>query len=217
MPQSSAPPPCDLQLDYAAHLGDGRHIGSLPREAWGSPVAVIGSGGAGLCAAYELLRIGCRPTLYEAETSPEGPGGRRLGGRMHGKRLAPADSAVVELGCMRFPDSASLLWQYADRFGLHTRPFRDNYAHPTTPVTTWHVDGKTYPSATITDLHAQHEEFRKAHTAWLAALDGSAYRTCSVPSPTATGPGSAGCGERSSTVWSRGPSAGSSPIPKGPA
>ncbi|MGW9436937.1 flavin monoamine oxidase family protein [Streptomyces sp. NPDC055607] len=175
MSQSSAPPPCDLQVDfpfdYAAHLADGQRIGSLPQEAWGSPVAVVGTGGAGLCAAYELLRIGCRPTLYEAETSPDGPGGRRLGGRMHSRRLDPADSAVVELGCMRFPDSARLLWQYADRFGLHTRPFRDNYAHPTTPVTTWHVDGKSYPSATITDLHAQHEEFRTAHTAWLAALN----------------------------------------------
>ncbi|MFE0800386.1 flavin monoamine oxidase family protein [Streptomyces sp. NPDC058812] len=175
MSSGSPPPACDLQVDfpfdYAAHLADGRRIGSLPASALGAPVAVIGAGGAGLCAAYELLRIGCRPVLYEAESSPHGPGGRRLGGRMYSRRMDPADSAVVELGCMRFPDSARLLGQYAALFGLHMVPFRENFAYPTTPVTVWHVDGRSHPAREITDLYRQNEEFRRAHTRWEAALE----------------------------------------------
>ncbi|MFE5729603.1 flavin monoamine oxidase family protein [Streptomyces sp. NPDC056528] len=175
MAGDSSPPACDLQVDfpfdYAAHLAEDRRVGRLPTSALGAPVAVVGAGGAGLCAAYELMRIGCRPVLYEAEASPDGPGGRRLGGRMHSRRLDPADSAVAELGCMRFPDSARLLGRYAERFGMHMVPFRENFAHPTTPVTVWYVDGRSYPARKITDLYGQHEEFRRAHTRWEAALE----------------------------------------------
>ncbi|MFJ4680328.1 flavin monoamine oxidase family protein [Kitasatospora sp. NPDC088783] len=174
-PDPAAPPACDLQpdfpFDYAAHLAGERRLGRLPDSALGAPVAVVGAGGAGLCAAYELLRLGCRPVLYEAESCPDGPGGRRLGGRMHSLRLDPADSAVVELGCMRFPDSARLLFHYADRFGLSTVPFRENYAHPTTPVTVWDVDGQSHRVRTLADLRSRHEGFRRAHTRWLAALE----------------------------------------------
>ncbi|MEU3030193.1 flavin monoamine oxidase family protein [Streptomyces incarnatus] len=168
------PPACDLQVDfpfdYAAHIAGTRRVGRLPETALGTPVAVIGAGGSGLAAAYELMRAGCRPVLYEAESDTSGPGGRRLGGRMHSVRLNPADSAVVELGCMRFPDSARLLRQYADTFGIHWDPFRENYAKGTTPVTVWDVDGKQYPAEEITDLHDLHDDFRRAHTRWQQAL-----------------------------------------------
>lgn len=90
-------------FDYAAHLDGDRRIGRLPPTAHGTPVAVVGAGGSGLTAAYELLRAGCRPVVHEAETDPAGPGGgRRLGGWMFSLRLAEADSAVVE------PDSTPL-------------------------------------------------------------------------------------------------------------
>ncbi|MFF9899671.1 flavin monoamine oxidase family protein [Streptomyces longispororuber] len=173
MPEN-APPATDLQadfpFDYAAFVAGDRRAGRLPTEAHGTRVAIIGAGGSGLTAAYELMRAGCHPVLYEAESSAQGPGGRRLGGRMDSRRLDGADSAVVELGCMRFPDSAALLRQYADRFDLRLAPFRDNYAEGTTPVTVLHVDGQPYRARRITDLYALHDGFRAAHMRWQDAL-----------------------------------------------
>ncbi|MFE5835138.1 flavin monoamine oxidase family protein [Streptomyces sp. NPDC056488] len=174
MTPNTPPPATDLQVDfpfdYAAHVGDGRRMGRLPEPSLGARVAVVGTGGSGLAAAYELLRAGCHPVLYEAEQSTDGPGGRRLGGRMYSRRLREEDSAVVELGCMRFPDSASLLRQYARTFGVRLEPFRDNYATPVTPLTVLDVDGVQYPAAKIQDLYDRHDGFREAHTRWQRAL-----------------------------------------------
>lgn len=174
MSPSTPPPATDLQVDfpfdYTAHVGGGRRMGRLPEETRGARVAVVGSGGSGLAAAYELLRAGCHPVLYEAERSADGPGGRRLGGRMYSRRLREEDSAVVELGCMRFPDSASLLRQYARTFGVRLEPFRDNYAAPVTPLTVLDVDGVQYAVREIQDLYDRHDGFRESHTRWQRAL-----------------------------------------------
>ncbi|MER5817892.1 MULTISPECIES: FAD-dependent oxidoreductase [Streptomyces] len=174
MSTSTRPPATDLQVDfpfdYAAHVGGGRRMGRLPEKALGARVAVVGTGGSGLAAAYELLRAGCRPVLYEAERSADGPGGRRLGGRMYSRRLREEDSAVVELGCMRFPDSASLLRQYAGTFGVRLEPFRDNYAAPVTPLTVLDVDGVQHTTREIQDLYDRLDGFREAHTRWRRAL-----------------------------------------------
>ncbi|MFD6802857.1 flavin monoamine oxidase family protein [Streptomyces cyaneofuscatus] len=174
MSPSTPPPASDLQadfpFDYAAHVAGNRRIGRLPENAHGTRVAVIGAGGSGLAAAYELLRAGCHPVVYEAERSEDGPGGRRLGGRMYSLRMDDADSAVVELGCMRFPDSARLLHQYAQTFGVRFEPFRENYAQGTTPVTLLDVDGRQYPAEGIGGLDALHDGFHSAHTRWQHAL-----------------------------------------------
>ncbi|WP_433271440.1 flavin monoamine oxidase family protein [Actinosynnema sp. CS-041913] len=160
----------DFPFDYTDYVSGGRRIGRLPDHALGSPVAVVGAGGSGLTAAYELLRIGCRPIVYEAETEPGGPGGRRLGGRMYSRRLSASDSAVVELGCMRFPGSARLLRHYTEEFGLRWKPFRDEYAAGVTPRTVLDLDGRSYPVSTITDLYSEHARFGRAHPKWEEAL-----------------------------------------------
>jgi tryptophan 2-monooxygenase len=166
-------PACDLQVDfpfdYAAHLSGDRRIGRLPMASYGTPVAVIGAGASGLVAAYELMRTGCRPVLFEAEISAQGPGGRRLGGRMFSRRLDEADSAVAELGCMRFPDSSKLLRQYAQLFGLNWQPSRDNYA-AATPMTLVHMDGVGHGTRTLADAYPGNEQFRQARTRWLKAI-----------------------------------------------
>ncbi|MFF8653228.1 flavin monoamine oxidase family protein [Streptomyces huasconensis] len=178
MTDSATPPGAlqpDFPFDYAAHLADERRIGRLPRQALGAPVAVIGTGGSGLAAAYELMRIGCRPVLYEAETDPDGPGGRRLGGRMYSRRLHPADSAVVELGCMRFPATAALVHHYVERSGLHWQPFPDNYAEGVTPNTAVAVDGHRYDVQALTDLYDHNDDIRQAHTRWTQTLTDNGF------------------------------------------
>ncbi|GAA4813006.1 flavin monoamine oxidase family protein [Streptomyces ziwulingensis] len=173
MSPNPSPPAADLQadfpFDYAAHLAGGRRMGRLPERAEGPRIAVVGAGGSGLAAAYELLRAGGRPVVYEAEHSTDGPGGRRLGGRMYSRRLEENDSAVVELGCMRFPDSATLLHHYGGTFGVRFAPFRENYA-AATPLTVLDIDGRQYPAREIDDLYDLNDDFREAHTRWRAAL-----------------------------------------------
>ncbi|MEV0681832.1 FAD-dependent oxidoreductase [Actinosynnema sp. NPDC050436] len=172
---TETPPAADLQVDfpfdYAAHVAGDRRIGRLPESALGTRVAVIGAGGSGLTAAYELMRIGCAPVLYEAERHPDGPGGRRLGGRVYSRRLDPADTAVVEMGAMRVPDSAGLVRQYVEQFGLHWQRFRDEYVEGVTPRTVLDVDGRTRTARALTDLYDGDEQFRDAHTRWLRALE----------------------------------------------
>ncbi|MCY4260007.1 MAG: NAD(P)-binding protein [Rhodobacteraceae bacterium] len=57
----------DFPFDYGDYLtrssSDG--IGEVPSDKLGTPVAVIGGGVAGLVAAFELMRIGLKPVVYE--------------------------------------------------------------------------------------------------------------------------------------------------------
>jgi hypothetical protein len=59
----------------AEELGGMRQIlgdGELPNNEGGEPVAIIGSGPAGLAAAHDLALLGCRPTIFEMEPIPAG-------------------------------------------------------------------------------------------------------------------------------------------------
>src|SRR5947209_3106213 len=73
-------------------------IGSLPIPA--PKIAIIGGGVSGLCAAYELGRVGYEVSLFEATD--------RVGGRCYSYSFAnsatPSDD-IIELGAMRFPPS----------------------------------------------------------------------------------------------------------------
>ncbi|MEU4202222.1 FAD-dependent oxidoreductase [Streptomyces sp. NPDC026294] len=175
-------------FDYAAHLDGDRRVGRLPATAPGTPVAVVGTGRSGLTAVYELLRADCRPVVHEAETDPAGPGGRCLGGRMFSLRLAGADSAVDELGCRRFPDSAALLHHYARRFGLRRQPCRDNSPPDSTPPTVLDIDGIRRPARRITDVCPLDEEFRQARTRWPDAPEGISTLAEGFWTHRATGP-----------------------------
>ncbi|MEV4252168.1 FAD-dependent oxidoreductase [Spirillospora sp. NPDC049652] len=160
----------DFPFDYARYASFDAPLASLPEEALGRVrVAVIGAGAAGLCAAFELLRMGVVPVLYEAEHDPDGPGGRRLGGRMHSRRLGPGDTRA-ELGCMRFPDTGLLLAQYVDRFSLERcvfpEAFADDVAH-----TTVDVDGRRIAVSSPEELFAREPAFRRIHDLWREALD----------------------------------------------
>ncbi|KPU44576.1 flavin-dependent L-tryptophan oxidase RebO precursor [Oxobacter pfennigii] len=94
-------------------------------------IAVMGAGEAGLSAAYELKKIGCDITIFEASN--------RIGGRIYTNYFDNERKYFGELGAMRIPVSHETTWHYINKFNLKTRPFvnkninglfylRDSYA-----------------------------------------------------------------------------------------
>jgi len=94
-------------MDYVAWLEGSDAIASIPNAA-NFQVAVVGSGGGGLAAAYELLRCGVNVTLYEA--------GERVGGRLFSQPSATNDGNLFEMGAMRFTPSERVLHYYSNIF-----------------------------------------------------------------------------------------------------
>ncbi|MCX7884733.1 MAG: FAD-dependent oxidoreductase, partial [Caloramator sp.] len=81
----------------------------------GVSVAVIGAGLSGLCAAYELSKIGCDITIFEASN--------RIGGRVNTIYFDKEKQYFGELGAMRIGVSHETTWHYINLFKLKTRPF----------------------------------------------------------------------------------------------
>ncbi|KOV63870.1 amine oxidase [Streptomyces sp. NRRL WC-3618] len=104
----------DFPFAYDEWLSSPHGLGEVPEREFGTPVAVIGAGISGLVTAYELMRLGLRPVVYEAG---------QVGGRMRSAAFDGGPDAVAELGAMRFPASATALRHYLDLVGLQTRPF----------------------------------------------------------------------------------------------
>jgi monoamine oxidase len=80
-----------------------------------SKVAIIGAGAAGLSAAYELRKIGCDVTIFEATN--------RIGGRIYTHYFGKEKKYYAELGPMRVPASHETTWHYLNLFNLSTHPF----------------------------------------------------------------------------------------------
>src|ERR1700683_4780571 len=59
-------------------------MGSIPAERHGEEVAVIGAGISGLVAAYELMKLGLKPVVYEASRIGGGVGCAGVGGARGG-------------------------------------------------------------------------------------------------------------------------------------
>jgi monoamine oxidase len=102
-------------FDYGAYLRKAGRIGTLPASRLGTEVAIIGAGTSGLCAAYELMKVGLDPVMYEATG--------RIGGRTWSKPAAGDPKAVLEMGAMRVPKSHLTFQFYASEFDIETGPF----------------------------------------------------------------------------------------------
>ena len=151
----------DFPFPYDDFLRDPAGLGAIPPERRGTEVAVIGAGLSGMVCAYELLRMGLRPVVYEAD---------RIGGRLRSERFEGHPEAIAEMGAMRFPPSSTSLQHYIDACGLETTPF-PNPLTPAAPSTVVDLKGVSHYAERIEDLP---DVFREVADAWHAALEDGA-------------------------------------------
>jgi monoamine oxidase len=144
--------------DWLAHPGG---LGTLPAAAHGQEVAIVGAGMAGLVAAYELMKLGLKPVVYEAS---------RMGGRLRSQPFTSAPGIVAELGGMRFPASSTAFFHYVNLLGLRTQPF-PNPLTPAAGSTVIDLEGETHYAHSLADLP---KLFHEVAAAWAHALEADA-------------------------------------------
>ncbi|MCF6507584.1 amine oxidase [Blastococcus sp. MG754426] len=133
-------------------------LGAIPPDRHGEEVAIVGAGISGLVAAYELMKLGLKPVLYEAS---------QMGGRLRSARFEGAPPEIVaELGGMRFPVSSTAFYRYVDLLGLETRPF-PNPLTPASGSTVIDIEGETHYAESSEALP---KLFREVAAAWADAL-----------------------------------------------
>ncbi len=133
-------------------------LGKVPAERHGTEVAVIGAGIAGLLSAFELMKMGLKPVVYEAG---------RLGGRLRSVPFEGAEGVIAELGAMRFPVSSTTFYHYLAMAGLETKPF-PNPLSPATPSTVIDLEGEPIYVEKPEDLP---RIFKEVEAAWNEALE----------------------------------------------
>ena len=104
----------DFPFAYDDWISHPSGLGRMPADTLGREVAVIGAGLSGIIAAHELMKLGLRPVVYEAD---------RMGGRLRSEPFQGAEGVIAELGGMRFPVSSTGLYHYIAQVGIETRPF----------------------------------------------------------------------------------------------
>ncbi|KFI28673.1 amine oxidase [Haematobacter massiliensis] len=143
----------DFPFAYDDWLDHPAGLGSIPEERYGTRVAVIGAGAAGIVAAYELMKLGLRPIVYEAA---------RFGGRLRSEPFEGTDGIVAELGGMRFPVSSRGFYHYIDLLGLESRPF-PNPLTPAAGSTVIDLEGETHYARTLADLPPLYHQVAAAY------------------------------------------------------
>ena len=153
----------DFPFSYDHYLAHPDGLGSVPPELYGTEVAVIGAGLSGLVTAYELMKLGLRPVVYEAD---------QIGGRLRTAAFPAAPGVVADLGGMRFPVSGKAFYHYVDLLGLETQDFPNPLAEATSS-TVIELAGKKHYAEKPSDLPPF---FREVADAWKAAVnDGAAF------------------------------------------
>ncbi len=148
----------DFPFAYDDWLAHPAGLGSIPAAARGTEVAIIGGGLAGIIAAYELMKMGLKPVVYEQG---------RIGGRLRSQPFQGAEDIIAELGGMRFPISGTGFYHYIDLMGLETAPF-PNPLDPASPSTIIDLEGE------ISYIEGEGDEpqlLREVAAAWAEALE----------------------------------------------
>lgn len=152
----------DFPFAYDDWLKHPAGLGQLSGNSMGSRVAVVGAGISGIVTAYELMRLGLEPVLFEAG---------RMGGRLRSEHFPNTDDVIAELGGMRFPESATTFNHYVALAKLKTQPF----PNPLTPAalsTVIDVGGETLYAESEKDLP---QIYKDVADAWQQALDEEAH------------------------------------------
>ena len=148
----------DFPFAYDDWLVHSAGLGEVPPACHDTEVAIIGGGLAGIVAAYELMKLGLRPVVYESA---------RLGGRLRSQAFEGGDGAIAELGGMRFPRTSRCFYHYADMVGLSTRPFPNPLSRGA-PSTVIDLEGETFYAEELRDLPPLYQEVSGA---WHDALE----------------------------------------------
>lgn len=148
----------DFPFAYDDWLAHPQGLATLPASARGTEVAIVGAGMAGMTAAYELMKLGLKPVVYEAS---------RMGGRLRSQPFEGGQGVVAELGGMRFPASSTAFFHYVKLLGLESKPF-PNPLTPAAGSTVVDLEGQTHYARTLADLPPL---FREVADAWADALD----------------------------------------------
>ncbi|MHA7270932.1 flavin monoamine oxidase family protein [Arthrobacter sp. HLT1-20] len=153
----------DFPFSYDHYLAHPAGLGSVPQLAHGTEVGVIGAGLSGLVAAYELMKMGLRPVIFEPE---------QIGGRLRTASFPGAPEVTADLGGMRFPVSGRAFYHYVDQMGLGTEEF-PNPLSGATSSTVIELTGESHYAVTEADLP---EFFHEVARAWRASVnDGAAF------------------------------------------
>ena len=154
----------DFPFAYDDFLQHPAGLGSIPESAHGTEVAIIGAGIAGIVTGFELMKLGLKPVLFEAD---------RIGGRLRSEPFKDGNGAFAELGAMRFPPSSTALFHYLDKVGLETAPFPNPLA-PVTPSTVIELAGEKFFARDKAELPPI---FHEVERAWREALEEGANFT----------------------------------------
>ena len=144
--------------DWIAHP---EGLGQLPAHRMGEEVAIVGAGMAGMVAAYELMKLGLKPVIYEAS---------KMGGRLRSQVFEGTQDVVAELGGMRFPISGTASYHYVHLLGLQTRDF-PNPLSAAAGSTVIDLEGSTHYAHSLQDLPPI---FQEVADAWARTTKGVA-------------------------------------------
>jgi lysine 2-monooxygenase len=142
----------DFPFAYDDWLAHPAGLGEVPPARHGTEVAVIGGGLSGIVTAYELMRLGLKPVVYEAH---------QIGGRLRSTPFEGHPGVVAEMGAMRFPPSSTALFSYVRDLGLRTTRF-PNPLDVATPSTVVDLKGETHYARTLDDLPPLYREVADA-------------------------------------------------------
>ena len=143
----------DFPFAYEEWIAHPAGLGQLPKDVHGTEVAIIGAGAAGVVAAFELMKLGLRPVVYEAS---------QFGGRLRSRTFEGTKGIIAELGGMRFPISSRGFYHYVDLAGCESRPF-PNPLSAAAGSTVIELEGQRHFARTLQDLPPLYQEIAEAY------------------------------------------------------